>query len=65
MKHDILGEFEESDGHPFDAVSTIHYNSRDIKLGISHDDQSLETTLKLAAEVVSRLGFLTQKTHSA
>lgn len=58
MTHDILGEVELSDGHPFDAVATIRYGSRDIKLGISGDDQPLETTLKLAAEVVSRLAEL-------
>ena len=55
MKHDILGEVEPSDGHPFDAVATIRYGSRDIKIGISHDDQPLETTLKPAAEVVQSL----------
>ena len=58
MKHDILGELEQSDGHPFDVVGRIRYGSRDIKLGISRDDQPLETTLKLAAEVVSRLAEL-------
>jgi hypothetical protein len=58
MMHDILGEVAESDGHPFDAVATIRYGSRDIKLGISRDDQLLEITLKLAVEVVSRLAEL-------
>lgn len=58
MKHDILGEVEISDGHPFDAVATIRYGSRDIKVQISRDDQSLETSLNLAAEVVSRLSEL-------
>ena len=58
MKHDILGEVEQSDGHPFDAIATIRYYSRNIKFGISRDDQSLETTLKLATEVVSRLAEL-------
>jgi hypothetical protein len=55
MKHDILGEVELSDGHPFDATATIRYDSRDIKVGISRDDQPLETSLKLAVEVVRRL----------
>ena len=58
MKHDILGEVEQSDGHPFDAVATIRYGSGDIKLGIIRDDQPLETTLKFAAEVASRLAEL-------
>jgi hypothetical protein len=58
MKHDILGEVEESDGHPFDAVARIRHGSRDIKVGIIRDGQPLETTLRLAAEVVSRLAEL-------
>jgi hypothetical protein len=41
MKHDILGEVEQSDGHPFDAVAMIGYGSRDIKVGIIRDDQLL------------------------
>ena len=55
MKHDILGEVEQSDGHPFDAVAVVRHSSRDIKVGIIRDGQPLESTLKLAAEVVSRL----------
>jgi hypothetical protein len=55
MKHDILGEVERTDGHPFDDVATVRYGSRDIKVGIFRDDQPFETTLKLAAEVVRRL----------
>ena len=58
MNHDILGEVEQSDGHPFDAVAMIRHGSRDIKVRIIPDDQPLETTLKLAAEVVSRLAEL-------
>jgi hypothetical protein len=58
MKHEILGEVEQSDGCPFDAVATIRYGSRDIKFGISRDGQPLETALKLAAEVVDRLAEL-------
>src|ERR1700722_4252588 len=58
MKHDILGDVEQSDGRPFDAVATIRYGSRDIKFGISRDGQPLETALKLAAEVVGRLAEL-------
>lgn len=55
MKHDILGEFQQSDGRPFDAIAMIRHGSRDIKVGIIRDDQLLETTFKLAAEVISRL----------
>ncbi len=51
MKHDILGEVEQSDCHPFDAVAMIRYSSRNIKVGISRDGQPLQTTLKLAADV--------------
>ena len=58
MKHAILGEVEQSDGHPFDAVAMIRQGSRDIKVGIIRDDQPLETTLNLAAEVVIRLAEL-------
>jgi len=58
MKHAILGEVEQSDGHPFDAVAMIRQGSRDIKVGIIRDDQPLETTLNLAAEVVSHLAEL-------
>jgi hypothetical protein len=58
MKHEILGEVEQSDGHPFDAVAMIRHGSRDVKVGIIPDDQHLETTLKLAAEVVRRLAEL-------
>lgn len=58
MKHDILGEIEQSDGHPFDATAVVRHSSRDIKVGIIRDDQLLETTLNLAAEVVGRLAEL-------
>src|SRR5688572_17840185 len=58
MKHDILGEVEQSDGHPFDAVAVVRQGSRDINIGIIPDDQPLETTLKLAAAVVTRLAEL-------
>lgn len=58
MKHDFLGEVEQSDSHPFDAVATIRHGSRAIKVGITHDDQPLETALNLAAEVVRRLAEL-------
>lgn len=58
MKHDILGEVEESDGHPFDAVAMIRHGSRDIRIGISCDDEPLEATMNLAAEVVRRLAEL-------
>ena len=58
MKHDILGEVEQSDGYPFDAVAKIRHGSRDIKVGVIRDDQPVDTTLKLAREVVSRLAEL-------
>lgn len=58
MKHDILGEVKQSDGHPFDAVAMIRHGSRDIQIGLSRDNQPFETTLRLAAEVVSRLAEL-------
>jgi hypothetical protein len=58
MNHDILGEVEQSDGRPFDVVATIRHGSRAIKVGIIRDDQPLETTLNLAAEVVRRLAEL-------
>lgn len=51
----VLGEVKQSDVHPFDAIATIRYSLRDIKIGISCDDQPLETTLQLAEEVVRRL----------
>jgi hypothetical protein len=58
MKHEILGEVNQTDCRPFDGVATIRYGSRDVTIGISHDDQPFEITLKLAAEVVSRLAEL-------
>jgi len=58
MNHDILGDVQLSDGRPFDAVAMVRHASRDIKVGIMRDDQSLETTLTLAAEMVSRLAAL-------
>jgi hypothetical protein len=58
LKHDILGEVEPADGHPFDATAVVRYGSRDIKVGLSRDDQPLEATLRLAAEVVGRLAEL-------
>jgi hypothetical protein len=61
MKHDILGEVELSNGHPFDATVVVRYGSRDIRFGLSRDDQSLEATLTLAADVVGRLAELDQR----
>jgi hypothetical protein len=58
MKHDILGEVELSNGHPFDATAVARLGLRDIKVGLIRDDQPLETTLELAAEVVGRLAEL-------
>lgn len=51
MKHESLGEIEQSDCKPFDAIATVRYGSRVIKFGISLEGQSLETVLNLAAEV--------------
>lgn len=58
MKHDILGNVKFSDGAPFDAVAVVRHGSRDVKIGLSRDDQTLETTLSLAADIVSRLAEL-------
>lgn len=58
MTHDILGKVEKTDGNPFDAVATIRYASRDIKVGICSDDQTLEAALNLAADVIGRLDEL-------
>jgi hypothetical protein len=55
VKHYILGEVEPSDGHPFHATAMVRHGSRDVKVGLIRDDQPLETTLNLAAEVVGRL----------
>ena len=55
MKHEILGEVEQSDGPPFDSVAVVRHGSRDIKVGIIRDDQPFETTLNLAAEVIGHL----------
>ena len=55
MKHEILGEVELSDAHPFDATATILYGLRDIKFGIVRDGQPLEISWKLAVEVVRHL----------
>lgn len=58
MKHETLGEVELSNGKPFDAVAKIKYAARDINLGVSRDDQSLEDALKFAADVVIDLPAL-------
>jgi hypothetical protein len=55
MKHDILGDVEQSDGTPFDAIATVQHGSRDIKVSISRDGEPLEKALELAAQVVSHL----------
>jgi hypothetical protein len=61
VKHDILGEVEQSDGHPFDAIAVVRHGSRDIKVRLIRDDQPLETTLALAAEMVARLAELDKR----
>ncbi|HEX4792179.1 MAG TPA: DUF2262 domain-containing protein [Humisphaera sp.] len=58
MHHNSLGEVDETDCEPFDGVATIRYGSRDIKVGISRDDQTFDAALKLAAEVVNHLAEL-------
>lgn len=58
MKHDILGEIEQTGGDPFEATATIVHESRSIQVGMLPDDQPLEVTLSLAAEVVSGLAEL-------
>jgi hypothetical protein len=60
MMHDILGEVELSDGHPFDATVLVRYGSRDIKFSLIRDDQPLETTLALTSDVAVRLSELDQ-----
>lgn len=64
MKHDILGEVEFSDGNPFDATVVVRYGSRDIRFGLIADDQPLEVTLALAAQVVGRLAELDERAKS-
>jgi hypothetical protein len=58
MKHEVLGDIEQTAGEVFDGVASIRYGPRDIKVGIIRDDQPFETTMELAAEVVRRLGEL-------
>lgn len=58
MKHDILGEIEQTGGDPFEATATILHESRNIQVGMLPDDQPLEVTLSLAAQVVSGLAEL-------
>lgn len=65
MIHDILGKVELSDGHPFDATVVVRYGSRDIKFSLIRDDQPLEITLALAANVVGRLAELDQLAKTA
>jgi hypothetical protein len=57
MTHEILGEIKLGEA-PFDGVANIRYESRDIKVGISRDDQSLEVSIILAVDVVQRLAEL-------
>ena len=58
MKHEVLGDIEQTAGEVFDGVASIRYGPRDIKVGIIRDDQPFETTMELAANVVRRLGEL-------
>ncbi|HUG67036.1 MAG TPA: DUF2262 domain-containing protein [Pirellulaceae bacterium] len=53
MKHDILGEIKRDSD---DGAASIDYESRKIDVKIIPDGQPFETALKLAADVVARLG---------
>jgi hypothetical protein len=55
MKHGILGEIQRPADGVFDGVATIRYGQRDIRIHMDRDDQPLEATLELAAEVARRL----------
>ena len=55
MQHDLLGELRQTDCQPFDAVATLRHGGRDVTVNIDRDDQPLETTLALAAELARRL----------
>ncbi len=55
MKHDIFGEIRRPAGDVFDGVATIRHGQRSIKIHMNRDEQTFETTLELAAEVVRRL----------
>ncbi|MCI0643189.1 MAG: DUF2262 domain-containing protein [Gemmataceae bacterium] len=54
MHHEILGEINRNaaDG---DGVAMIEYDLRKIKIQIIPDVQPFETTLKIAADVITRL----------
>lgn len=57
MHHEILGKITcEKDSGEWTA--TIRCGSRDVNVRIIPDDQTFETTLRLAAEVVERLDEL-------
>lgn len=58
MKHDVLGEIQRPADGPFDAVAIIRYDGRDVRFQMDRDDQPLETTLELAAEVARNLAEL-------
>lgn len=56
MNHEILGEINRSEGDSGAGVASIQYESRSIEIRINPDDQPFETTLKLAAGLVQKLG---------
>ena len=58
MNSEILGNIETISSESPDYFATIKYGSRSIRIQIIPDDQRLETTLKLAADVVSHLNEL-------
>lgn len=64
MKHDILGNVRKDKDRPDDSLATVQYRSRKIKIRIIPDDQALETTVNLAAEVVKRLPKLDKAAKS-
>jgi hypothetical protein len=55
MKHDILGEIKRAEGDNGHGLATIEYDSRKVAIRVIPDDGPFETSLQLAAEVVTRL----------
>jgi hypothetical protein len=55
MHHYILGEIQRAEGDSGHGLATIEYDSRKVAIRIIPDDVPFETTLQLAAEVVTRL----------
>src|SRR5262245_61336122 len=55
MRHAILGEIHRTADASVDGVATVRYGPRDLKIQMFRDNQSFETTLKLAAEARAEL----------